>query len=64
MIEEEDDVIESLRKQLKLPSTKDSQEKEVVETEGHKEEMLKIIMKHNAQTREMGYKMEKLIKEK
>jgi hypothetical protein len=45
--------IESLRKQLKLPATEDSQAKEVVETEGHKEEMLKLIMEQNAQIREM-----------
>jgi hypothetical protein len=45
--------ITSLRKQLNLPATKDSQAKEVAETEGHKEEMLKLIMEHNAQIREM-----------
>jgi hypothetical protein len=56
--------IASLRKQLKLPATEDSQAKEVVETEGHKEEMLKLIMEHNAQIREMEAEMDKLIKEK
>ena len=35
-------------KQLKLPATKDSQEKEVAENEGHKEEILKLIMEQNA----------------
>jgi hypothetical protein len=34
----------SLRKQLKLPATKDSQFKEMAETEGEKEDMLKLIM--------------------
>jgi hypothetical protein len=56
--------ITSLRKQLKLPATEDSQTKEVVETEGHKEEMLKLIMEQNAQIREMEAEMDKLIKEK
>ena len=45
--------IASLRNQLKLPATKDSQAKEVVETEGHKEEMLKLIMEKNVQIKEM-----------
>jgi hypothetical protein len=36
--------ITSLRKQPKLPATKDSQAKEMAESEGHKEEMLKLIM--------------------
>jgi hypothetical protein len=40
--------IASLRKKLKLPTTEDSQAKEVAETKGHKEEMLKLIMEHNA----------------
>jgi hypothetical protein len=43
--------ITSLRKQLKLPTTEDSQAKEVDETEGHKEEMLNLIMEHNANIR-------------
>lgn len=56
--------IASLRKQLKLPATEDSQAKEVAETKGHKEEMLKLIMEHNAQIREMEAEMDNLIKEK
>jgi hypothetical protein len=36
----------------------------VVEMEGHKEEMLKLIMEQNATIREMEAEMEKLIKEK
>ena len=52
------------RKQLKLPATEDSQAKEVAETEGHKEEILKLIMEHNAQIREMEEEMYKSIKEK
>jgi hypothetical protein len=56
--------IESLKKQLKLPATKDSQTKEVVETESQKEEILKLIMEQNAQIREMEAKMDMLIKEK
>jgi phage terminase large subunit-like protein len=36
--------IESLRKQLKLPPTEDSQAKEIAEKEGEKDEMLKLIM--------------------
>jgi hypothetical protein len=56
--------IESLRKQLKLPPTEDSQAKEMVDTEGEKEEMLKLIMEHNAQIKEMEEKMESLLKDK
>ena len=56
--------IASLRKKLKLPTTEYSQEKEVDEIEGHKEEMLKVIMEQNAQIREMEAEMDKLIKEK
>ena len=40
--------IASLRKQLKLRATEDSQAKEMAKSEGHKEEMLKMIMEHNA----------------
>jgi hypothetical protein len=52
--------IASLRKQLKLPPTKDAQAKEIIETEGEKDEMLKLFMEKNAQLREM----ERLVKEK
>jgi hypothetical protein len=38
------DDIASLRKQMKLPAIEDSQAKEMAETEGHKEEMLKLII--------------------
>jgi hypothetical protein len=41
--------IESLRKQLKLPPTEDAQAKEITETQGEKDEMLKLIMEQNAQ---------------
>ena len=40
--------ISSLKKQLKLPPIEDSQAKEMAETEGEKEEMLKLTMEHNA----------------
>jgi hypothetical protein len=33
---------------LKLPPTEDSQEKEIEEKEGEKDEMLKLIMEQNA----------------
>jgi DNA repair ATPase RecN len=56
--------IASLRKQLKFLATEDSQTKEMVETEGQKEEMLKLIMEHNAQIKEMEAELEKLVKEK
>jgi hypothetical protein len=64
LLKKKNDDIASLRKKLKLPATEDSQAKEVVETEGHKEEMLKLIMEQNAQIREMEAEMDKLIKEK
>jgi hypothetical protein len=56
--------IASLRKQLKLSATEDSQTKEMAETEGQKEEMLKLIMEQNAQIKEMEAELEKLVKEK
>jgi hypothetical protein len=40
--------IASLRKQLKFPPIEDAQAKEIVETEGEKDEMLKLIMEQNA----------------
>ena len=36
----------------------------MAETEGEKEEMLKLIMEHNAQIKEMEEEMERLVKEK
>ena len=56
--------IASLRKKLKLLATKHSQTKEMVETEGQKEEMLKLIMEKNAQIKETEAELEKLVKEK
>jgi hypothetical protein len=56
--------IDSLRKQLKLLATEDSQEKDMVESEGHKEDMLNPIMEENAHMKEMEDELEKLIKEK
>jgi hypothetical protein len=56
--------IASLRKQLKLPPTEDSQAKEIAETEGEKDEMLKLIMEQNAQLREMEAEKERLVKKK
>jgi len=34
------------------------------ETEGHKEEMLKLIMEQNVQIKEMEVELEKIVKEK
>jgi hypothetical protein len=45
--------IDSLRKQLKIYATEDPWAKEIAETEGQKEEMLKLIMEKNAQIKEM-----------
>jgi hypothetical protein len=45
--------IASLRKQLKLPTTKDSQAKEMAKIEGQKKEMLKLIMEQNTHIKEM-----------
>ena len=44
MIKKKNVDIVSLRKQLKLPPTEDSQAKEIVEVEDEKEEWLKLIM--------------------
>jgi hypothetical protein len=64
MLKKKNSDIASLRKQLKLPPTKDSQAKEIAETEGEKDEMLKLIMEQNAQFKEMEVELEKLVKEK
>ena len=64
MLKKKNDDIASLRKQLKLPSTEDSQAKEMAEVENEKEELLKIIVQQNAQLREMEAELEKLLKEK
>jgi hypothetical protein len=56
--------IASLRKQLKISATEDPQAKEMAETEGQKEEMLKLIMEQNAQIKEMEAELDKLVKEK
>jgi hypothetical protein len=56
--------IASLGKQLKMPPTENSQAKEIAETKGEKDEMLKLIMEQNAQLREMEAKLERLVKEK
>jgi hypothetical protein len=56
--------IASLRKQLKLPPMEDAQAKEIAETEGEKDEMLKLIMEQNAQLKEMEAELERLVKEK
>jgi hypothetical protein len=56
--------IASLRKQLKLSAIEDSQTKEMVEKEGQKEGMLKLIMEQNAQIKEMETESERLVKEK
>jgi hypothetical protein len=48
MIKKNNADIASLRKQLKLPPTEDSQAKEIEEKEGKKDEMLKLLMEQNA----------------
>jgi hypothetical protein len=70
-VKEEDELLKKknvdityLRKKLNIPATKDSQSKQVDETEGQKEEMLNLIIEQNAQIREMEAKIDKLIKEK
>jgi hypothetical protein len=64
MLKKKNADIASLRKQLKLPPTEDAQAKEIAETEGEKDEMLKLIMEQNAQLREMEAELERLVKEK
>jgi hypothetical protein len=64
MIKKKNADISSLRKQLKLPPTEDSQAKEIAEKEGEKDEMLKLLMEQNAQLKEMEAEMERLLKEK
>ena len=64
MIKKKNVGIASLRKQLKLLPTEDLQVKEIVEKEGEKDEMLKLLMEQNAQLKEMEAEMEKLLKEK
>jgi hypothetical protein len=64
MIKKKNADIASLRKQLKLLPTEDSQAKEIAEKEGEKDEMLKLLMEQNAQLKEMEAEMERLLKEK
>jgi hypothetical protein len=64
MIKKKNADIASLRKQLKLPPTEDSQTREIAEKEGEKDEMLKLLMEQNAQLKEMEAEMERLLKEK
>ena len=40
------------------------QSKEIVEIEGEKDEMLKLIMEQNAQLKEMEAELERLVKDK
>jgi hypothetical protein len=42
----------------------DSQEKEIAETKGEKDEMLKLIMEQNAQLKVMEEELERLVKGK
>jgi benzoyl-CoA reductase/2-hydroxyglutaryl-CoA dehydratase subunit BcrC/BadD/HgdB len=64
MIKKKNDDIASLRKELKLPPTEDSQVKEIAEKKGEKDEMLRLLMEQNAQLKEMEAEMEKMLKEK
>jgi hypothetical protein len=64
MLKKKNANIAYLRKQLKLPPTEDSQDKEIAEAKNEKEELLKLIMQQNAQLREMEAELEKLLKEK
>jgi hypothetical protein len=64
MIKKKNADIASLRKQLNISPTEDSQAKEIAEKEGENDEMLKLLMEHNAQLIEMEAKMERLLKEK
>ena len=49
---------------MKLTAIEDSQAKEIAESEGHKEEMLKLIMEQNTQIKEIEAELDKLLKEK
>lgn len=62
MIKKKNVEIASLRKQLKIPPTEDSQAKKIAEKEGEKDEILKLLMEQNAQLKEMEAEMERLLK--
>ena len=64
IIRKKNDDIVALKKQLKLPATKDPQAKELAVTELQKEEMLKLLVEQSAQIKEMEAYMDKLIKKK
>ena len=49
---------------MKMPPMEDTKAKEIAETEGEKDEMLKLIMEQNAQLKEMEEELERLVKEK
>lgn len=56
--------IAMLKKQLKLPSTKDPQKKEVGQLEKEKEDMFRIIIEKSGHINEMDIEMEKLLKKR
>lgn len=55
--------IVTLRKQLKLPATEDPLAKEIIETENHKADMMKLVIEKNSQIRQMEIQVERLIEE-
>ena len=56
--------IVALKKQLKIPATRDPLTKEIEETESQKDKMMKLIIEQSLQIKQMEAEMEKMIKEK
>ena len=56
--------IATLRKQLKMPATKDPLAKGIEEDESLKAELLKLVVENSTQIKQMENEMEKLLKEK
>ena len=56
--------IAALRKKLKLPPTKHSQAKEIVQEANKKYELMSLILKMIPQIKEMEIEMNKLVQEK
>lgn len=54
--------IVALRKQLKLPGTKDHLAKDIEEIESQKADMMNLIMEQGAYLKQMETNMEKIIK--
>jgi len=62
LIKKKNTEVAALKKQLKLPSSKDPMAKEIEETKTQKSDMIKLIIEKKLQIKQMEEQMEKLVK--